>query len=340
MMGFRATGDGWAWETMLAVLVIAAVIGASLSSPLYFSIDQISYSLQDAIAVVGLIAIGLTVVVIVGEIDISLPATLALGNILFARMSLAEVPLILALPLVLAVCSAAGALNGFLVVRFGLPSLAVTLGAMGAYRALALLLGGQEGYAGFQDSYVRLGSDLIGGVIPASLILLIAVTLLVALVAHKTVLGRMFYAVGNNLRAAHLSGIRTSAVKIAAFAIAGAITGLASLVYIGQYQSARADNASEMLLFVVTAVVLGGVDIFGGRGRVVGVLLALLLLGTIKNAMGLSNVPGSVQTLVIGSVLIAAVLASRLGNLWPAHAPGKAAIPTGAQLNKPQGGLE
>jgi rhamnose transport system permease protein len=211
---------------------------------------------------------------------------------------------------------------------------------MGAYRALALLLGGQEGYAGFQESYVWLGSDLIGGVIPASLILLVIVTLLVAFIAHQTVLGRMFYAVGNNLRAAHLSGIRTNLVKISAFAMAGAITGFASLVYIGQYQSARADNASEMLLFVVTAVVLGGVDIFGGRGRVAGVLLALLLLGTIKNAMGLSNVPGSVQTLVIGSLLIAAVLASRLGNLWSARAPGRTASTTGAERNKPTGGIE
>lgn len=339
-MTTRGAHESWGWEMMLVFLVIAAAIGASLSSPLYLDIDQISYSLQDAIAVVGLIAIGLTVVVIIGEIDISLPATLALGNILFARMSLAEVPLLLALPLVIAVCSAAGALNGFLVVRFGLPSLAVTLGAMGAYRALALLLGGQEGYAGFQESYVWLGSDLIGGVIPASLILLVIVTLLVAFIAHQTVLGRMFYAVGNNLRAAHLSGIRTNLVKISAFAMAGAITGFASLVYIGQYQSARADNASEMLLFVVTAVVLGGVDIFGGRGRVAGVLLALLLLGTIKNAMGLSNVPGSVQTLVIGSLLIAAVLASRLGNLWSARAPGRTASTTGAERNKPTGGIE
>jgi rhamnose transport system permease protein len=321
----RATStEGWGWEATLVILLALAVIGAAWSSPIYFSIDQISYSLQDAIAVVGLLAIGLTLVVLVGEIDISVPAILALGNILFAQMSMAGVPLLVALPVVIGICAAAGALNGALVVIFGLPSLAVTLGAMGAYRALALLLGGQEGFAGFAESYVRLGSDLVGGVLPASLILLIAVTAVVAFVLHRTVFGRLLYVVGSNARAALASGIRTGAVKVAAFAICGAMTGLASLVYIGQYQSARADNASEMLLFIVTAVVLGGVDIFGGRGRVAGVLLALLLLGTIKNAMGLSNVPGSVQTLVIGALLIAAVLASRLDRFWPHRAPGAA----------------
>jgi ribose/xylose/arabinose/galactoside ABC-type transport system permease subunit len=108
-MSARGIASGWGWEAMLVALLIAAVIIGHVSSPLYFNVDQISYSMQDAIAVVGLIAVGLTVVVIVGEIDISLPATLALGNIMFARMSLVEVPIALALPLVLLVCGAAGA---------------------------------------------------------------------------------------------------------------------------------------------------------------------------------------------------------------------------------------
>ena len=96
------------------------------------------------------------------------------------------------------------------------------------------------------------------------------------------------------------------------------MSGLASLVYIGQFQSARADNASEILLFIVTAVVLGGVDIFGGRGNVLGILLSLLLLGTLKNGMGLANVAGSVQTLVIGTLLIVSVLIAQAN---PRRAP-------------------
>jgi rhamnose transport system permease protein len=107
--------------------------------------------------------------------------------------------------------------------------------------------------------------------------------------------------VGSNQVAMRYAGIRVARIKIATFAIAGALAGLGAAVYVGQFGSSRADNASEMLLFVVAAVVLGGIDIFGGRGLVVGVLFALLLLGTLKNGMGLANFPGPVQTLIIGA---------------------------------------
>jgi rhamnose transport system permease protein len=272
----------------------------------------------------AVIAAGLMVIVVVGEIDISLPAILALCNILFAHFSQSGVPVWLAAPAVVAVGVAAGALNGALVVAFGLPSLAVTLGMMGAYRAFALLIGGQEGYAAFDDSYVWLGSSLIGDVMPASLVLVAIVFAVLTFVMHGTVYGRLCYVIGNNARTARLSGVRVPLIKIAAFAIGGGAAALASLVYVGQYQSARADNASDILLFIVSAVVLGGVDIFGGRGNAVGVLLALLLLGTLKNGMGLANFPGPVQTLVVGTLLVVAVLIPRLAELKRARlSPGR-----------------
>lgn len=302
------------WESTLFVLLLLTGLAASLTSPFYLTVDQISYSLQQSIAVVGLIALGLMAVVVIGEIDISLPAIMALGNILFAQLSQAGAPVWLALLLVGVACALCGLINGLLVVFLGLPSLAITLGAMGAYRALALLLGGQKGFANFQATYFWLGSGTVLDA-PVSLILLAIVAIVLGFIMHGTVLGRTLFACGLNTRAALMSGIRVRAVKITAFAIAGAMSGLASLVYIGQFQSARADNASDMLLFIVTAVVLGGVDIFGGRGNVVGVVLSLLLLGTLENGMGLANVPGSVQTLVIGTVLIVSVLIAQ-GGSW------------------------
>lgn len=306
---------GFVWELTLVVLILLVATWASLTSPFYLSFDQITYSLQQSVAVVGLIALGLMAVVVVGEIDISLPAILALGNILFMQLAVAHCPVWVAAPVVLIVCTLAGLFNGLLVVAFGLPSLAVTLGAMGAYRALALLLAGQEGFAAFPDDYLWLGSASIAGVVPASLALVALAALVFGFVMHATVLGRSLFVCGLNSRAALLSGVRVRRVKTTAFAIGGAMAGLASLVYIGQFQSARADNASDILLFVVTAVVLGGVDIFGGRGNVLGVLLSLLLLGTLKNGMGLANVAGSVQTLVIGTLLIVSVLIAQ-GGPW------------------------
>jgi rhamnose transport system permease protein len=258
---------------------------------------------------------------------------MALGNIVLAQFSATGISLAAALPLMLLVCTLAGTLNGALVVAFGLPSLAVTLGAMGAYRALALLFRGQGGYAGFPDDYIWLGSAPVG-ILPVSLVLLGAVAAVLGVVLHATVFGRYLYVVGNNARAASMSGLQTGQLKAATFAMAGFMSGLASLTYVGQFQSARADNASDILLFVVTAVVLGGVDIFGGRGNVGGVLLSLLLLGLLKNGMGLANYPGPVQTLVIGSLLILSALIPRIPPLWRDIA-GMRAARTAVQAAEP-----
>lgn len=302
----------WSWEVTLLVLLVLAVAWASSLSPYYLYPDQITYSLQQAIAVVGLLAAGMMVIIILGEIDISLPAIMTLCNILFARMSEFGVPLALAAPVAVVVGGAIGAFNGGLVVAFALPSLAVTLGTMGAIRALALLFGGQEGYAGFDQSYIWLGSAAwFDYLVPVSLVLLVVVFAGFAVVMHGTTFGRLAFLTGAGPEVVRFTGIRTWAVKVAGFAIGGAMAGLASLVYIGQYQSARADNATDILLLIVTAVTLGGVDIFGGRGRVAGVFIALLLLGTLRNGMGLANMAGPVQTLVIGLLLVGSVLASQ-----------------------------
>jgi rhamnose transport system permease protein len=162
---------------------------------------------------------------------------------------------------------------------------------------------------------------------------------------HRTTFGRVVYMVGSNIEAARFSGVRVELVKVAAFAIGGLTAGVASLVYIGQYQSARADNASDLLLLIVTAVVLGGVDIFGGRGRVIGAFLALILLGTLRNGMGLANFPGPVQTLIIGLLLVASVLASQsvlsLGaRLGAIHVRGRTKLATEGLQPREEGNEE
>ena len=310
----------WGWEGTLLILIAGAVAWATSLSPYYLYPDQIAYSLQQSVAIVGLLAAGMMVVVVLGEIDISMPAILTLGNILFARMNEAGWPVLGALPLVILACTALGAMNGYLVARFSLPSLAVTLGTMGAIRALALLVGGTQGYAGFAPDYIWLGSTIwLNYLVPASLLLMVSAFGAFALLMHGTTFGRLAYIVGARPQAARFSGVDVVRVKIAGFAIGGLMAGLGSLIYVGQYQSARADNASDILLLIITAVTLGGVDIFGGRGRVLGVFLALLLLGTLRNGMGLANVAGPVQTLVIGLLLVGSVLinqsAGRLARL-------------------------
>lgn len=295
------------WELTLVVLTLAAAAWSAMLSPYYLSVSQILYSTRQFVYP-GILAIELAVVVILGEIDISLASTLAFGAVLFSKFSTFGVPIWLAIPGVVASCAVLGALNGFLVAHMNLPSLAVTLGTMGAFRGLAFILGSEMGYTSFDNSYLFAGSEKLFGALPVSFLLFLALALAVGAVMRQTVFGRRCYAVGLNKEAAWAAGIDVAKLKIEGYALAGGLAGLAALVWIGQYGSARGDNADGAILFVVTAVVLGGVDINGGRGGILGVVLALFLLGTMRNGMGLANIAGPTQTIVLGALLIAGVL--------------------------------
>jgi rhamnose transport system permease protein len=295
------------WELTLIVLTLAAGAWSAYLSPYYLGFDQIAESTRHFVFP-GILAIGLAVVVILGEIDISLASTLAFGAVLFSKFSAIGVPIWIATPLVIAACAALGALNGVLVARLALPSLAVTLGTMGAFRGLAFILGSETGYTDFDDPYLYVGSEQAFGSVPVSFILFLVIALAVGVLMRRTVFGRRCYAIGLNKEASWAAGIDVARIKIEAYTLAGALAGVAALVWIGQYGSARGDNADGAILFVITAVVLGGLDINGGRGAIFGVVLALFLLGTMRNGMGLANVAGPTQTIVLGALLIVGVL--------------------------------
>jgi rhamnose transport system permease protein len=289
-------------ELLLVGLIVLGAVWSSSLSP-YF-LDPVNLLSSAATFVIfALMAFGLYPVVVQGEIDISLPSTLAVGSVLLGEASVAGVPLALALPLVLLVCAGLGALNGYLVAAVGLPSLAVTLGTLGAYRGLAYIIAGDAGVVGITREYTALGSTWIG-IVPASVVLALAVAAGFALLMSATSFGRYSFAIGNNAAASRMGGVPVVRTRIVAYALAGAMSGLAGLVWVAQYQSARGDNADGAILFVLTAVVLGGVSIKGGSGRVSGVLLALILLATLQTGMQLANVPGTSQTLVIGCLLV------------------------------------
>ena len=297
-----------AWELTLCALIVAAGAWSSTLSPYYLSLDQIFSSTRFFI-IPGLLALGLAMVVSLGEIDISLASTIAVGTVALSKFSMHGAPIAVAAPIVVVIGALLGTLNGVLVARYRLPSLAVTLGAMGAYRGLAFIIGSEVGYTSFDDSYLWLGSArLWSDIVPVSLIAFAAMAVAVWLLMHRTVFGRQCFSIGLNPDASWFAGVNLVKIKVCAYALAGALAGLAAIVWIGQYGSARGDNADGSILFVVTAVVLGGMDINGGRGTISGVVLALLLLGTIRNGMGLANIGGPTQTVVLGLLLVGGVL--------------------------------
>lgn len=309
MSRFKRKLSNYSWELMLVGLLAIVVIFASNVSPYYLSFDQITYSLANSIVTQGILALAFMLLIAIGEMDLSLPAILAIGTVTLGKMAAAGVPIYVSLPIVMIIGAVLGAFNGWLIGKFKLPSMAVTIGMMGAYRAVALFIGGEKGFGAgvFTPEYTWLGTKYLFEKIPVSLVLLAVLFIIFIFIMDKTVFGRLVYALGNNEEATKYSGHDTFAIKIKLFAIAGAIAGFAAFQYVGQYQSAKADNASTTLLFVVACVVLGGFDINGGKGKVIGICLSLLLLGTVQNILGLMNMQGQVQTLIIGLIMVGSI---------------------------------
>jgi rhamnose transport system permease protein len=303
----RLAGHGW--EAGLVVMLVGSVIVASQLSPFYLDLDQILLAMRFTM-LAGMLALGLMVVVVLGEIDLSQAAVVAFGAIIFAACSEWGLPLWAALPIVVVLCVALGAFNGILVARLGLPSLAVTIGTLAAYRGLAFIIGGDKGYTGFDDTYLWLGRTT-SPIAPAIVLFGIAAIVL-AIMMSRSNFGAYCYNIGNSPTVARFSGIPVARVKVLAFMLSATMAALAAWILIGQFGSARGDNADGITLLVVTAVVLGGVDIYGGRGSILGVVLSVLILGTLSNGMGLANVAGPTQTVVFGLLLIGSILLPRI----------------------------
>ncbi|MFI9387281.1 ABC transporter permease [Kutzneria sp. NPDC052558] len=298
------------WESVLfALLVLVAVIGSAATGGAFLTGRGV-FNVGSDLAVVALIAMPLTLVVVAAEIDLSVASVLGLSSALIGTLWNEGWPLEAILPFVIVVGAVCGAINGFLVTRLGLPSLAVTIGSLALYRGLAFVVLGDQAVADFPDSYTQFGTTPVPGTwIPYSIVLFAVLAVVFGLLLHATTFGRAVFAIGANEEAARFSGIRVRRVKFVLFVLTGAVAALAGIVYTLRYASARADNGTGLELDVVTAVLLGGVSIFGGRGSIVGVILAALVLGGLTDALILDDVANEVVKLVTGILLLASVFA-------------------------------
>jgi rhamnose transport system permease protein len=299
------------WETLLVAGIVGVGIWSASLSPFFFTRINL-LDLATPYVFIGLLAFGLTFVVIAGEIDISVVSILAVSVVTFAQLFDHGMNVWLACAVGLLVATALGLVNGVLVGILDLPSLAVTLGTLAAYQGLAFVILSGEGVATFPPNYLKIGGGYVHNELPIALLVLVSAALVLGVVLHATRFGRYLFAIGNNREAARLSGVPASRVRVSVFMVSGFMAGVAGITYVGFFGSARADAGQGSLLDVVTAVVLGGVDIFGGAGSMLGVLLALILVAALRNGMQLANLGGDTQNIVIGVLLLAAIV---LGNL-------------------------
>jgi rhamnose transport system permease protein len=310
------------WETLLVAAILGVGIWSTTLSP-YFLTRINLLDLATPYVFIGLLAFGLTFVVIAGEIDISVTSVLAVSVVTFAQLLSHGVNVWLAALVGLLVAGGLGLVNGALVALLELPSLAVTLGTLAAYQGLAYVILSGEGVAQFPQGYLNVGGGYIATELPVALVVLVVAALALGVVLHATRFGRYLFAIGSNREAARLSGVPAARVRVTVFVVSGLMAGLAGVVYVGFFGSARADAAEGSLLDVVTAVVLGGVNIFGGAGSMLGVFLALILVAVLRNGMQLANLGGDTQNIVIGVLLLAAIV---VGNLVRAAQAGALAL--------------
>jgi rhamnose transport system permease protein len=297
------------WEALLVVLILAAGVWSwTLSS--FFLRRANLLDLATPYIFVGLAAFGLTFVVVAGEIDISVMSIMAVAAVSIAEIWSAGVNVWLAALAGLGVAVALGLANGLLVGVLDLPSLAVTLGTLAAFRGLAYVILGGSSISGLPTGFTNVGGGYISNELPDALLLLLAFAAALGVLLHATRFGRYLYTIGSAREVARFSGIPVARTRVTVFVISGLMAGFAAIVYLGFFGSVQADAASgSELIDVVTAVVLGGVDIFGGSGSILGVLLALILIAVLRNGMQLANLGGATQDMVIGGLLVGAILA-------------------------------
>lgn len=309
------------WETLLVALLVAVLAWGTVRSDVF--LDGGNFTIATSTFMErAIMALPMTLIIIAGEIDLSVASILGLASAVLGVLWDAGVPLWLGIPLALLVGAACGLVNGLLVTRLGLPSLVVTLGTFALYRGLAyVVLGGAEGQRAISDypsRFVTFGRGVIPGtVVPWSALIFAALMVIFLVVLHRAWVGRQIYALGLNPEAARFSAVRVARIKLGLYVVSGLLAALAGVLYTARISSSRADNALGFELDVIAAVLLGGVSIFGGRGTLVGVLLSLAVVATLRNVLAITNVGADIQNFAIGGLLILSVLGPNLVRRLP-----------------------
>jgi len=300
------------WEWMLVLIfIVINIVNASLS-PRYLDpaglVSATRIFLDKAFIVLPMVF-----VIVLGDIDISVASTVALSSVVMGVSYNWGVPMGLSMMICLLVGSLCGLINGLLIVKFKeLSAVIVTLSTMIIYRGIAFIILGDLAAGGFPQWYSFLGWGTIAG-IPFMLVIFAVFAIIFGLVLHKTTFGRRVFAMGNNIVASRFSGVQVDKIKVIVFMVTGLMAAVTALFLTSRMGSTRPNVAIGYELDVIAMVVLGGVSTTGGKGKIIGVILSIFLVGFLRYGLGLQNVPAQAQLLIIGMLLIFAVMASNFG---------------------------
>lgn len=300
------------WEGALLALLVVEILLFGAFNPRMLDLNMLLFSTSDFICI-GIVALPLTLVIISGGIDISLGSTIGLCAIALGVMMQAGLPMMAAVPLTLALGLLCGLLNAALIHYTGISPLVITLGTLYLYGGGALLLSGFagatgfEGIGGFPDAFTAFANLTLFG-LPVPLVLFLIITLLFWVLAHKARFGRHLFLLGQNPRAARYAAMPVNGMLYGVYGLVGLACAIAALVLVSYFGSARSDLGRDLLMPALTAAVLGGANIYGGSGSVIGTAVAALLVGYLQQGLQMVGIPNQVSSALSGALLIVVVI--------------------------------
>ena len=295
------------WEGLLVAILVVVLAFNISQAPQFLSIGNQINLFQLSIEKI-IVALVMTFVIINGEIDLSVASVMVLSACVLASTWEHQVPFGTGILLALSAGVVCGLINGFFVAYVGLPSLAVTLAGQIMFRGVARILVEDRSIGNFPDWFNSLGQNPLIGPLPFALILFALMLIGAVVVLQRTGFGRRVYVIGNSRAVARYSGVKVRQIKLSLYVASGFVAALAGLLLAARFGSVRGNLAQGFELDIITMVLLGGVNIFGGSGTLVGVGLSILIVLNLRNGMALQNISGNAQTMVIGMLLILSVL--------------------------------
>lgn len=296
-------------EFRMFCLALALAVILSFSSPVFLTERNI-FNILDQSVVVGIVAVGMTFVILIGGIDLSVGAVFGLTGIILAQL-LQTMPIASAIPIALLTGAAIGLFSGVLIALLGLAPFVVTLGVMAIGRSLSFIFSGQRSISGLPPELENIVySSFLG--IPANVLFLIVLYLLAWGYLTYTKGGRTIYAIGSNREAARAAGLSVATYSVLPYVVSGALASVAVTFSLAQVMSADPMAGTGLELDAIAAVVIGGASLYGGRGSIIGTLMGVLIMVMIRNGLNLMGVSPFWQGTAIGSIIIIALLAERL----------------------------
>ena len=303
------------WQTSsLALVLIALFVFFSLTTDAFLTSSNLINVVRQ-VSFTGIAAVGATMVLLIGGIDLSIGSVLAFTGVIAAKVIIeAGYPPMLGLLAGVVAGMATGLINGLIVTKLRIPALITTLGTLTIIRGVSFTLTGglpvfgfpKEPFLGFAEGVQAIGKGYVLG-IPVPVIIMVIVFILGYVFLYRTYFGRYIYAIGGNLETARLSGIKVQRIQLLVYTLAGLLTGIAGMIVMGRVNSGQPSLGVGFELEVITAVVLGGVSIAGGAGSLLGVILGVFIMGVLSNGLIILNVTEYDQMVVRGLVLLIAV---------------------------------